>query len=345
MRQHEAISLLHRALKPFEAFLADDTVEDILMQRPGEVFVQAGGKTTRHDIDMDFVDMQGIAILAGALKRQNISNTQPLLSCDLTGGIRLQAVFPPCVDDGTVALAIRRPKGHLSTLDEIAEGGIFRSVKPPTDDHTPETLALVDLYHRANATQEDGERDRLWLEFLRATIKARKTHVMCGEVGSGKTHFSLGLANEIPLEDRIVTIQDADEWKALPHQNRVNLFYSKGDQGGAKIGPTDLVEASLRMAMRWLLLQEVRGAEAYSFLRARLSGHPGLTTCHAASARDAFPALVSMIKKSPEAAHDENADIEKSLKALIDVVIHFHRPDGGFAISEVWFGPAERIKA
>jgi type IV secretion system protein VirB11 len=337
--------LLQHALTPFQAFLADDTVEDILMQRPGEVFVQAGGKTTRHDINIDYVDMQTIAILAGASRRQNVSHSQPLLSCDLSGGIRLQAVFPPCVEDGTVALAIRRPKGRLSDLDEIGDGGIFANVKPPTNDHTPETLALVELYRSACGAQDASDRTLLWKEFLRGTIKARMTHVLCGTVGSGKTHFSMGLANEIPIEDRLVTIQDADEWKGLPHPNRVNLFYSKGGQGAASVGPTDLVESALRLAMRWLLLQEVRGAEAYSFLRARLSGHPGLTTCHAASAMDAFPALVSMVKKSPEAMRDDAADIDRALKSLIDVVIHFHRPDGGFAISEVWFRPAQEILA
>ena len=342
---HGSSQLLQHALMPFQSFLSDDTVEDILMQRPGEVFVQAGGKTTRHDINVDYVDMQTIAILAGASRRQNVSHSQPLLSCDLSGGIRLQAVFPPCVEDGTVALAIRRPKGRLSDLDEIGDGGIFANVSPPTNDHSPETLALVDLYHTACVATDAGNRTRLWKEFLRATIKARMTHVLCGQVGSGKTFFSKALANEIPLEDRMVTIQDADEWNALPHPNRVNLFYSKGGQGATSVGPTDLVEAGLRLAMRWLLLQEVRGAEAHSFMRARLSGHPGLTTCHADSVLAAFPALVSMIKKSPEAAHDDAADIDRALRSLIDVVIHFHRPNDRFEISEVWFRPAQEIGA
>jgi type IV secretion system protein VirB11 len=345
MREHEAIPLLRHVMRPFEQFLANDSMEDIIMNGPGRAFVQGGGRTTEHEIDVDFIEQQAIAILAGSLKRQNISSSQPLLSCDLTGGIRLQAVLPPCVEDGTVALAIRRPKEKLSSLDEIAEGGIFRNVQPITTKLSPEMEDLIRLYHTACAEQDPNQRTELWVRFLKMTMRARLTHVMCGEVGSGKTFFGMGLANEIPMDDRIVTIQDADEWKALPHRNRANLFYSKGGQGKANVGPTDLVEAALRMAMRWLLLQEVRGAEAYSFLRARLSGHPGLTTCHAASTRDAFPALAVMVKKAPEAAREETADIEKTLKRMIDVVIHFHRPEGKFAISEVWFGPAERVVA
>src|SRR4051812_33854686 len=118
-------------------------------RRQAAILIVVTHRTTRHDIAVDYIDMQGIAILAGALKRQNISNTQPLLSCDLTGGIRLQAVFPPCVDDGTVALAIRRPKGRLSTLDEIAEGGIFTNVTPITNAHSPEVQRLIELYRVA----------------------------------------------------------------------------------------------------------------------------------------------------------------------------------------------------
>jgi type IV secretion system protein VirB11 len=96
------------------------------------------------------------------------------------------------------------------------------------------------------------------------------------------------------------------------------------------------------MAMKWLFLQELRGAEAFSFLRARRSGHPGLTTCHADNTRDAFPTLALMVRQHPAASSVELPMIEAGLKELIDVVVHFHRPDGRFEISEVWFSPAER---
>jgi len=75
------------------------------------------------------------------------------------------------------------------------------------------------------------------MAFLRAVMKAEMTVVICGKVGSGKTHLSMALANEIPLTDRLCTVQDADEWAALPHPNRVDLFYSKGEQGAARVIP------------------------------------------------------------------------------------------------------------
>jgi type IV secretion system protein VirB11 len=340
--QHPAEQLLEHALAPFAEFRADDTVEDIIMNRPGEVFIRRGAVTTCHEVPVDFVDQQGIAILAAAIKGQNVGKATPLLSCDLPGGTRLQAVLPPCVNDGTVALAIRRAKKTSPTLDHLSSGGIFSGVEPLSTGPSKEVTALISLYHEASRALGSDNREQAWKAFLRATMKARMTHVLCGEVGTGKTFASMALANEIPLEDRIVTVQDSDEWSSLPHRNRTDLFYSKGGQGGANVTPNDLVEASLRLAMKWLLLQELRGAEAFSFLRARRSGHPGLTTCHAASTRDVFPTLAAMIKQAPAYSTVEPAEIETTLKSLIDVVIHFHRPNGRFAVSEVWFGPAER---
>jgi type IV secretion system protein VirB11 len=337
---HEAIPLLNDALSPIQQWWEDDTVEDILMQRPEEVWIRRGAETTRHSIPLDFIDMEGIAILAASLKRQNVGRSKPLLSCDLPGGIRLQAVLPPCVNDGTVALAIRRAKKVAPTLDALGDGGLFSEVQP-VGGMTPEDRQLLHLYHAARQAEDEAERQHRWIGFLRAAVRARKTIINCGEVGSGKTYAALGLIGEIPLEDRIVIISDADETSSLPHPNRVELFFSKGGQGAADVNANDLVEASLRLAMRWLILSEMRGAEAFSFLRARRSGHPSISTAHADHPQAVFPALALMVRQHPAAASVELATIEQALRGVIDVVIHLHRPGGGFRISDIWFRLAE----
>ena len=104
---------------PLAQWISDAYVEDIIMNRPNEVFIKRGSTTTRHEITVDFIDQQGIAILAAALEGQNVWQATPLLSCELPGGTRLQAVLPPCVDDGTS----RWPSGGRSlapTLDQLA---------------------------------------------------------------------------------------------------------------------------------------------------------------------------------------------------------------------------------
>ncbi|WP_426960339.1 P-type DNA transfer ATPase VirB11 [Muricoccus radiodurans] len=338
-RHGEALPLLQLALAPLDPLWEDPEVEDVLINRPGEAFVRRRGEMTRHDVPLDFVDLEGIAILAGSLKRQNVGRSFPLLSCDLSGGMRLQAVLPPCVNDGSVALAIRRPKKVAPTLDQLGAGGIFAEVRPVARGLSETDRELLTLYRAAQAAPGES-REAAWTAFLKATVRAKRTHFLCGTVGTGKTHFAMGLANEIPLSSRIVTVQDADETSALPHPNRVDLFYSKGDQGEAAVTANDLVEASLRLSMEWLLLQELRGAEAFSFVRALRSGHPGITTGHAPTASAAIPAVALMMKQHPAAATVDLAVIEETLRGLIDVVVHFHRPGGRYAISEVWFRPA-----
>ena len=342
---HEALPLLDHALSPLDRFRADPDVEDILMQRPNEAFVRRGAAVTCHDVPLDALDQEGIAILAASLKQQNVGRTRPLLSCDLPGGTRLQAVLPPCVRDGTVALAIRRSKSVAPTLDEVGASGLFAEIGPSVNGLCDTERRLVRLYRDATHATGPGQRQGAWMAFLRAVMRAEMTVVLCGKVGSGKTHLSMALATEIPPGDRLVTIQDADEWSALPHPNRVDLFYSKGGQGAAQVTPNDLVECSLRLAMRWLLLQELRGAEAFGFMRARRSGHPGLTSCHADSPQAAFPALALMVKQHPAATGMGLDVIEASLRSLIDIVVHFHRPDGRFRVSGAWFGAAERAGA
>ena len=338
---HEAIPLLQDALTPLATFWDDPLVEDVLVNRPGEVFVRRAGRFSRHEVPLDVVDLEGIAILAGSLKQQNVGRSTPLLSADFPlGGIqhRIQACLPPAVNADTVALAIRRPKGVAPTLDEVA--GVFSDTTPRHIGLSPEDAALLGLYRSAESSAPH-DRNGAYSAFLRAAMAAGKTVVLCGQVGSGKTHLAMALAQEIPLGDRLVTIQDADEFAALPHRNRVDLFYSKGGQGEAALTPDDLVEASLRLSMRWLLLQEVRGREAFSFMRARRSGHPGLTTCHAESAAEAIPALALMAKQHERLSGVDLPEIERMMRGLIDVVVHLHRPGGAFAVSEVWFRAAE----
>ncbi len=337
---HEAVPLLKEALSCFDEFWADDTVEDIMTQKPGEVWIRRGAITSRYEVPLDFVETESIAILAASLKRQNVGRSRPLLSCDLPGGIRLQAVLPPCVNDGTVALAIRRAKKEAPSLAKLGQGGLFDDVVVG-GGLTNTDRALLTLYQEAREAQTNSERQDRWIAFLKAAIRARKTIVNCGEVGSGKTYAALGLIGEIPLEDRMVIIGDADETSSLPHPNRVDLFFSKGDQGASNVTANDLVEASLRLAMRWLMLQELRGAEAFSFVRARRSGHPSLTTCHAENPKSVFPTLALMVKQHPAGRDVDLQTVEKSLYGLIDIICHFHRPDGKFRISDIWFRQAE----
>ena len=109
-------------------------------------------------------------------------------------------------------------------------------------------------------------------EFLPAAVKAKRNILICGATATGKTTLARALIEAIPADERLVTIEDTPEWEGLPHRNRVALFYSKGDQGTARVHSEDLLEASLRLRPDRVLMQELRDGAAYSYLRGAVAG-------------------------------------------------------------------------
>lgn len=111
-----------------------------------------------------------------------------------------------------------------------------------------------------------------------------QTIVVSGKTGSGKTTFMKGLVEEVPLHERLITIQDTAELTIPHHPNVVHLFYSKDAQGTARVTAKSLLEACLRMKPDRIFLAELRGEECFSFIRLAASGHPGsITSVHAGS--------------------------------------------------------------
>ena len=101
-------------------------------------------------------------------------------------------------------------------------------------------------------------------------------------------------------DERLITIEDAQELVLDRHPNHVRLFYSKDDQGAARVTPKQLLECCLRMKPDRILLAELRAEEAFDYLRNVNSGHPGsITSIHAASAELAFEQLVLLVKQNP----------------------------------------------
>jgi type IV secretion system protein VirB11 len=157
-------------------------------------------------------------------------------------------------------------------------------------------------------------------------------------VGSGKTTFLKRLQLEIPLHERLVTIEDTSEFGPLPHRNRVSLFY-----GSAGVSAEDAVMLSLRQRPDRIVMQELRGAEAFAFVRAMLAGHGGgLTTLHADRGADAaFEALAVMVKTHPAGKEIPDLKLVPLLRKLVDIVCWCTRDESGFHVPYVWFRDAE----
>ncbi len=130
------------------------------------------------------------------------------------------------------------------------------------------------------------------------------------------------------------------------HPNHVRLFYSKDDQGLARVTPKQLIEGCLRMRPDRILLAELRGEEAFDYLRNVNSGHPGsITSVHAASCELAFEQLVLLVKQSRAGQALARGDIRNLLDLLIDVVIQFGIEQRRRCIQEIWYDPLRKRRS
>src|ERR1700761_3335449 len=116
----EAAYQLSYLMQPLAGWLDDPATEEICINRPGEVFVRQGGVFRRHDLDLALVDLEDIAVLAGALRKQDVGPRNPLCATELPGGERLQICLPPAVPAGTPSLTIRKPGQNVTPLSAIA---------------------------------------------------------------------------------------------------------------------------------------------------------------------------------------------------------------------------------
>jgi type IV secretion system protein VirB11 len=332
-RAPSALDLTLQALRPL---LADPEVTEVCINRPQEAFVETRAGWRHQALPFaDFEWCRRLAKLVAHSTRQRVDETTPLLSASLPSGERIQIVLPPATTMGCVAITIRRPSDTVWSIDELAARGIFRAARPASqalDETEAELLRLLAA----------GEYEA----FMRLAVKARKNILVSGPTGSGKTTWTKALIREIPSDERLITIEDAQELVLERHANHVRLFYSKDDQGQARVTPKQLLECCLRMRPDRILLAELRAEEAFDYLRNVNSGHPGsITSVHATSAELAFEQLVLLVKQSPGGRDLARSDIKNLLYLLVDVVIQCAVERHERFIKEIWFQPARKRRA
>ncbi|HVN42684.1 MAG TPA: P-type DNA transfer ATPase VirB11 [Steroidobacteraceae bacterium] len=307
-------SALSQYVAQLAPWLSDRTVTEICINRPREAFVERADGWQRGP--MPFATepwCQQFARLVASATRQRVSAEHPLLSAALPHGERVQVVLPPAVERGTVAICIRRPSERTWALGELAAGGLFDRCLPTGE------LSMHGADPQLAALYSRGR----WVEFLQLAVRARKNIVVSGATGSGKTTLTRALILGIPREERLISVEDAAELALASHPNSVRLYYSKDAQGLARVTPRQLIEASLRMRPDRILLAELRGEEAYYYLRNVNSGHPGsITSVHASSASLAFEQLALLVKESAAGRELGRTDIRALLHELVDVVVH-----------------------
>ena len=325
-----ALALTVGALGPL---LADPEVTELCINRPHEAYVETRGGWKCHGLPQaDFDWCLRFAKLVANSTQQRIDASAPLLSASLPGGERVQIVLPPATTAECVAIAIRRPSDEAWSIDDLERRGIFRQTRRATqvlDDTETELLGTL-----ASAD---------YPAFMRLAVRSRKNILVSGPTGSGKTTWTKALIREIPPEERLITIEDAQELVLDRHPNHVRLFYSKDDQGVARVTPKQLLECCLRMKPDRILLAELRAEEAFDYLRNVNSGHPGFHHQHSrGQRRSRFRAIGAARETKPRRTRARSSDIKSLLYLLIDVVIQFGVESHERFIKEIWYDPERK---
>lgn len=323
---------LRSCLAPFTHPLSRPDVTDIYVNRPGEMWIETlGGAIERYeDSGLGELTLARLARQIAALSHQGVNRENPLLGATLPNGARIQVVAPPATR-GPLALAIRRQVAPSLTLHDYSAGGHFGSTSSDV---------------RGNADDEQLRQlvsQSRFAEALALAVRARKNIVVSGGTSCGKTTFLNALLREIPRDERLIVIEDTPEL-VIEHANAIGLVCVRGELGEARVTANDLVSASLRMRPDRIILGELRGPEAFAFLRAINTGHPGsMTTIHADSPAGAVEQLVMLVLQG--GTRLGRADVRHYVEQSIDVFVQLSRSGGRRHVEAVILGEKFRLRA
>ena len=326
MSAEPAAVYLRSYLAPLAPMLDRADVTDIFVNRPGELWVETvhGGLEKHPAPDLDETTLWRLARQIASISSQGVSREHPLLSATLPGGERVQIIAPPATR-GPLAMAVRKQVVANLKLSDYEEAGAFSDLRMNGDSDTDILDARLSSLLDAGRT----------VEFLQQAVRSRKNIIISGGTSTGKTTFLNTLLKEIPLEERLILIEDTPEIQ-MAHPNGLGLLAVRGELGEAQVTTDDLVQASLRMRPDRIILGELRGSEAASFLRAVNTGHPGsITTLHADSPRGAVDQLTLLVLQA--GLNLGRAEIAEYVRGVVDVFVQLSRRDGRRAISQITF--------
>lgn len=349
-------SVVRSYLEPIKRHMLEHQATEIWINKPGELVIQLeDGEKTIAEPALNFSALEAFAqaVAIYSPQRQRVGVKTPLLSATLPDGERIQIVLPPAVEPGMVSMSIRIPASSIIPLSAYQSAGAFSKfiwARPSNFQEallqlTPEDRKLAQLL-------ADGHLQ----EFIVQAVLCKKNTGVIGNTGSGKTTLMKSMCQHIPPEERLITVEDVRELMLPLHSNRVHLLYSKNGQGVANVSPADLIGSLMRMAPSRALLAELRGAEAWDFLKLLTTGHSGsITSWHAESCALGFERFVFMAKENGEAASLAREEIKHLVTLTMDVVMHVTREisyseDGsriGYEryVDEVYFDPWAKTHA
>jgi type IV secretion system protein VirB11 len=349
-----ADAVVRELFRPLAPFMAIPGVTEIAINRPREVYTEAGPHWTRHAApELSLSRCQSLANAIASYCDQRIDQGNPLLSARLPGTERIHIVLPPVAEPDTVSMTIRIPDPAPRSFDSYRRQGFFTRYQWARPALLDQRRAELDQLQQELVSHLESNR---LAEFIRHAVRHKLNMVVVGDTGSGKTSLMKAACQYIPEDERLVTIEDVRELALPRHLNHVHLLYSKGTQGTACVTPADLIACTMRMKPDRVLLAELRGSEAFDFLKLLSTGHSGsLSTFHAESCALALERYVLMCKEHTHATIYDAEALKRLVALTIDVIIHIRAEriyaDDGTPVrkeryvSEVSYDPLAKLAA
>lgn len=337
--EHDKSTTVRSLLKQIgiARFLATPGITEIKVNRPGEIWTESRTGWQRYVAPECSLDM--MRRLANTLVNFNkgkgpLTEQDPIKSVVLPDGERGQVVIPPACEPNTVSLTVRIASADRFTLDDLIGFGVFEGYRDVSPYKTvPDGVELEPFELEMMAAKASGDVKR----FFELAVHHGLNIVLVGGTGSGKTTLTKALADLVPRETCIGTIEDTHELSLPYHPNRTHLFFSDA------LPAREVVKSTLRMKFDRVYLSELRGDEAWDYLTLLNTGHEGgMTTVHANDCVTALGKIATLIKQSPVGLTLDWHFLLAEVKRTIDVVAFMDKKTK--RMTQLYFDPVGKWK-
>lgn len=316
-------------LEPLRRFFADPEVFEVRINKFGQVVTVTVDGRSYHDVPE--VSQTYLERLTNTLLHWNGLPRAPINDVLLPDGSRGIIAWPPAVLEGTVAMAFRKHLAVNKSLGELKAEGRFAGFKhrKHEDANRLESFEEQLLEHLRAAELE---------EFFSLAVRTRRNIAVSGATGSGKSTFHRTLLMEVPVDERVVLMEDVHEVASDKHREIVYMMY--GRQEG-RVSATECLRACMRLSPDRIFMTELRDDAAWDYLAGANTGHPGgIFSTHADSALTT-PARIATLVKASEVGRLLDYDvIMKTINTTLDVIVYMENRQ----IVEVLYDPLHKKK-
>ena len=297
-KKHNLNPVAARSLAPLVKYLDGEKYSEIIVNHPGEIMLESheGEWETHPEPTLTVSALEDIARTLANMANQLFTPGNPIMTCKMPGGHRVQVVAGYHAPQG-FTMAIRLKKERIYTFEQF-------------EMHPAERAAVVDA------------------------VKSRKTILISGGTGTGKTSFLNAIIPFIPAEERLVTLEDVPELK-VPHHNWAQMVFASDDTGLGAQSINDVLNACLRMRPDRIILGEIRKENAFTFCSAINTGHNGsMATIHSNNPKAAIEAVMNRVLLNGDALESTMNVLRRQLlddlQGVVQLTRHKARVTGYF---------------